>query len=184
MRAAQDIFARDGFEAARLEDIAREAGYTRGAFYANFECKADLFVALFQEEMARRGEMLQARVSDIQESRAKLDAIRDFYVELSRDRRWGLLILEYKLFAIRHPELKARLALLHSQHMASPLMRDLYDELGVRLPVSRIATRLSLGAFAHALNLEHVLDPVAVTEDDASLLLELFFDAVTRREEL
>src|SRR5579872_6765002 len=44
--AAERIFARSGFEAARLEDIAALAGYTRGAFYANFEGKEDIFFAL------------------------------------------------------------------------------------------------------------------------------------------
>ena len=40
--AAEKVFARDGFEAARLEDIAGLAGYTRGAFYANFQSKEDI----------------------------------------------------------------------------------------------------------------------------------------------
>ena len=42
--AAEQTFARDGYEAARLEDIAARAGYTRGAFYANFESKEDIFL--------------------------------------------------------------------------------------------------------------------------------------------
>jgi AcrR family transcriptional regulator len=41
LAAALRIFARDGFERSRLEDIAAEAGYTRGAFYANFATKED-----------------------------------------------------------------------------------------------------------------------------------------------
>jgi AcrR family transcriptional regulator len=47
IQAAERIFARDGFAAAKLEEIAAEAGYTRGAFYANFDSKEDLFLALF-----------------------------------------------------------------------------------------------------------------------------------------
>lgn len=43
LAAAERLFARDGFEAARLEDIAAQAGYSRGAFYANFEDKEDIF---------------------------------------------------------------------------------------------------------------------------------------------
>ena len=39
--AAEQTFARDGYEAARLEDIAARAGYTRGAFYANFASKEE-----------------------------------------------------------------------------------------------------------------------------------------------
>src|ERR1700686_565904 len=52
--AAKRIFAQDGFEAARLEDIAAGAGYTRGAFYANFKSKEDIFFALFEEGVGER----------------------------------------------------------------------------------------------------------------------------------
>ena len=48
MQAAEKIFARDGFDSAKLEEIAAEAGYTRGAFYANFDSKEDLFLALLE----------------------------------------------------------------------------------------------------------------------------------------
>src|SRR5258708_39728029 len=47
--AAKRIFAQQGFEAARLEDIAAGAGYNRGAFYANFKSKEDIFFAIFEE---------------------------------------------------------------------------------------------------------------------------------------
>ena len=181
MRAAMDIFARDGFEAARLEDIAREAGYTRGAFYANFASKDDLFVALFQEEMARRSGLLRTRIAGLAMIDDKLHAIRDFYVELSRDHRWSLLALEFKLFAIRHPEMRARLASLHSEQMTSPLVRELLDEVETRMPVSRVASRLSLVAMAQALTLEHLLDADAMTEQEVARLLEIYFDAVTGR---
>src|SRR5258708_12782333 len=48
LAAAERIFARDGFEAARLEDIAAGAGYTRGAFYANFGGKEQIFFPLLE----------------------------------------------------------------------------------------------------------------------------------------
>src|ERR1700683_4739597 len=58
--AAERIFARDGFEAARLEDIAGLAGYTRGAFYANFRSKEDIFFALLEHWVGHRIAALNA----------------------------------------------------------------------------------------------------------------------------
>jgi AcrR family transcriptional regulator len=43
--AARAVFARDGFHGARIDAIAAEAGYTKGAVYSNFAGKADLFLA-------------------------------------------------------------------------------------------------------------------------------------------
>src|SRR5690348_12636055 len=54
LAAAEKAFARDGFEAARLEDIASLAGYTRGAFYANFKSKEDIFFALLEHWVGQR----------------------------------------------------------------------------------------------------------------------------------
>src|SRR6266404_7451504 len=54
LAAAKRIFAQQGFEAARLEDIAAGAGYTRGAFYANFEDKEEIFFALLEEWVRQR----------------------------------------------------------------------------------------------------------------------------------
>ena len=53
IRSARHIFARDGFEHARIEDIALRARKTRGAFYDNFKDKEDVFLAIFEEDMAR-----------------------------------------------------------------------------------------------------------------------------------
>lgn len=44
--AARMVFARDGFHGARLDVIANEAGYSKGAVYSNFANKAELFLAV------------------------------------------------------------------------------------------------------------------------------------------
>jgi AcrR family transcriptional regulator len=48
------VFARRGFDAASVEEIAEEAGYSHGAVYSNFDGKADLFLAVFEDYMAER----------------------------------------------------------------------------------------------------------------------------------
>jgi AcrR family transcriptional regulator len=41
--AARDEFARNGLERARVEDISRQAGISKGAFYLHFATKEDAF---------------------------------------------------------------------------------------------------------------------------------------------
>jgi TetR/AcrR family acrAB operon transcriptional repressor len=53
LRAALGVFSRDGYAATRLEDIAQEAGVTRGAIYWHFSSKADLYGALVDDATAR-----------------------------------------------------------------------------------------------------------------------------------
>src|SRR5437016_11788706 len=52
--AAATVFARRGFAAASLDEVAEEASLTKGAVYSNFESKDDLIVALLDERLDRR----------------------------------------------------------------------------------------------------------------------------------
>lgn len=51
--AARRVFSDVGFHAATLERIAREAGFSKGAVYSNFEDKSDLFLAVMDADLAR-----------------------------------------------------------------------------------------------------------------------------------
>src|SRR5215210_9439675 len=46
LSAAERVFIRRGLQAASIEEIADEAGLTRGAFYSNFQRKEQIFVDL------------------------------------------------------------------------------------------------------------------------------------------
>ncbi|MFP5226478.1 MAG: TetR family transcriptional regulator [Acidobacteriota bacterium] len=114
LEAARRIFARDGFEMARLEDIAATAGKTRGAFYANFRDKEDVFFALFEENMRREKRQMGEQLSEAGSDDAKIEVMAKHLLEVLADRRRMLLALEFKLYAIRHPKRTKRLADLHS----------------------------------------------------------------------
>jgi len=123
LAAAETVFARNGFEAARLEDIAALAGYTRGAFYAHFEGKEDIFFALLEQWVAERIGEVNAVLEKQKNPQARLRALRDHYTHSRKDRRLVLLSLEFKLFALRHPETHARLRARHERLRA---LRDHY----------------------------------------------------------
>jgi AcrR family transcriptional regulator len=48
--AAQQMVARQGLAATSVEDIAKEAGFSRGAFYSNFSDKNALFIELLRRD--------------------------------------------------------------------------------------------------------------------------------------
>ncbi|MGI8579702.1 MAG: TetR/AcrR family transcriptional regulator [Solirubrobacteraceae bacterium] len=65
--AAQTVFLRDGFDGASVERITAEAGYTRGAFYSNFDTKEQLFVELLQDRIySYYRRMGERRLADIE----------------------------------------------------------------------------------------------------------------------
>lgn len=58
--AAATVFARHGFNGARMEDVAREAGVAKGLLYRHFASKEELFGALMVERGADFTSRLQA----------------------------------------------------------------------------------------------------------------------------
>ncbi len=52
LAAALEVFAERGFQAARLEEVARRAGVSKGALYLYFETKADLFRAVVTDAIS------------------------------------------------------------------------------------------------------------------------------------
>lgn len=180
--SAEQIFARDGFEAARLEDIASLAGYTRGAFYANFESKEDIFIALLERWIAGRIEEVSSLLRRHETPAKRLRALREHYAQLAKDRRLALLSLELKLFAIRHPEAHARLRPRQQKLRAcgASILTGVMRELGRSLPISSTAAATGLGALSNALLLEHLVDAKTLPDGESRHLLGIFFDAVIR----
>jgi AcrR family transcriptional regulator len=178
--AAKRIFAKDGFEAARLEDIAAGAGYTRGAFYANFKSKEDIFFALFEEWVGERIESVTKALRRPSNLTEKLVAVRTHYAELATDRRLVLISMEFKLFALRHPEAHARLRSRHRRIRASfgELFSELMGALGKTIPIAYPAASACLGAVSQGLLLEHLLDPKTLSDGDVRHVLGLFFDSI------
>jgi len=63
VQAALEVFAEKGFAAARLDDIARQAGVSKGALYLYFETKEDLFRAVVREAVAPNLDMVEAMLA-------------------------------------------------------------------------------------------------------------------------
>jgi AcrR family transcriptional regulator len=179
--AAKRIFARDGFEAARIEDIAGATGHTRGAFYAHFNSKEDLFFALLEQEAGVRLRDLRDVLERCSGSAGRLRALRKFYVERASDRQWVMLALEFKLFAWRHPKLRARLARTHRRIRESLKLETigkLIPELMKGSRESREVRRVALEGVLNGLVLEHAYDPETISQTQATAVLGRMFDVL------
>ena len=92
----------------------------------------------------------------------RLQALREFYVGRVSDRQWVMLALEFKLFALRHPKLRARLARTHRRIRESlklETISKLIPELMQSGRESREVRRVALEAVLNGLVLEHAYDP-------------------------
>ena len=173
------VFARDGFEAARIEDIAAASGHTRGAFYANFETKEDLFLVLLEEQAVKRVGELSAVLERSKTGQGALKALRAAYLERANDPRWAMLTLEFKLFALRHGK-HAKLAAAHRRIRASMNFDAITKFLPPRLCDAKTgeACKVMLEVALSGLVVEHAYDPKRISRRQVAILLGQIFDMV------
>ena len=171
LQSARRIIARDGFEACRIEDIAASTGHTRGAFYAHFPNKEDLFFAIFEQEVRRRIERIRTVLESRATAQERLASLREFYVDRVSDRQWAMLLLEFKLFALRHPRLRPKLAATHRRLRAS-LRLESVDQ------ACDEPKKAALEAILSGLSLEHAYDPVRISRQQATAILGVLFDTL------
>lgn len=111
--AAEEVFAEKGFAPATLDDIARAAGYTKGAIYKHFTTKEDLFLAVSDRYWRRYFENFSEVMSSAtQIGEAELDEIAKRWRQLSRDRgaEHAALGHEFTLYLLRNPDARERVA--------------------------------------------------------------------------
>jgi AcrR family transcriptional regulator len=109
LSAALRVFARRGYREAGVDEIAAEAGYSKGALYWHFSGKEELLIALLEERIdARMRDRFALLASAPPERDMSVEASREFARMLSETREVLLLEREYWSLAIRDPELRAR----------------------------------------------------------------------------
>jgi AcrR family transcriptional regulator len=171
--AAEQVFARRGYEKAQLEQIAQASGFSKGALYAHFKSKEELFLALAKTKAEGYQAKLRLALDKALTREAKIAAFRSFYVNLSKEKEWALIIFEVKLFVTRHPEVKERL------RRAEEELGDSVEEALVELLGSPVrAAGKALGGIFSALVLEANLEPDVLTERKLRAMLGTSFDAL------
>lgn len=97
-----------------MDQIVREAGFSKGAFYVHFESKDDLFWAVLEERIFRQNEALRQAVDH---SKPMADNVRTIlsavFGLLGDDPLWGSLFMEFHAHAARNDEVRRRLGTMY-----------------------------------------------------------------------
>src|ERR1700691_3429747 len=113
LNAAEALFAEQGFEKTQLEEVAARAGYTRGAIYAHFASKEDLFLALMELRVHAKFTAARHTIEAEPDVAKRPDIFKQWLASQVSDHVWGTLMLEFKLYALRRPESREKLQHLY-----------------------------------------------------------------------
>jgi AcrR family transcriptional regulator len=167
LEAAARVFARRGMQSASIDEVAEEAGYTKGAFYANFKSKEELFLAMLDQRFAEHVERIDAIIagdSDFQEQAREGGA--DFMRSISDDPEWERLFFEFAALATRNEDFRQELVTRY--HALRERMAELYaariERMGTEPPVPVDELAMMVFAMANGIAMEKLLEPDAVPD--------------------
>jgi AcrR family transcriptional regulator len=181
LASAARVFARRGFHAASVEEVAEDAGFSKGAVYSNFASKEDLFLAMVEARFQDRLGAIRAAVAEPgapgEQARRSADS---FIRQLAADPEWPPVFLEFWAYAQRDPSVRRRFAAQVSavREAVAEILASRASELGVELPLPADQLATMTFAMATGFAMERQLDPNAVPDDLLGTMLELFFAGV------
>ena len=178
--AAQKLIAKKGFSAASVEDIAELAGYTRGAFYSNFDSKNDLFIELLRRDHAKT----HTQYRDLQNDSIPLDHIhkrsREIYVHMYRDDESYMNWTEARMLATRDPKFRAKLNALLAEKRAeiAKFISYFYRRAGTTPPAPAAVMAMGFMSLFEGVQLSMLSSPADMTAENAESVLSLFVESI------
>jgi AcrR family transcriptional regulator len=165
--SAARVFAQRGYHAASVDEIAEQAGFTKGSVYANFPTKERLFLAVWdrQQEQLERSFAAMTKPGS-----STVDAMGELaQVAAPTDPQawqWGLLTLEFFLYAVREPSLQGELAerfQVTRRRLAASLEPHLHG--AGEPPLTSIELAIVAMAVSTGLGVQAVLEASAIPPD-------------------
>jgi AcrR family transcriptional regulator len=184
LAAARRVFLARGYINATLDAIAEEAGFSKGVVYSQFESKADMFLALLEARISERAEQNE-RLAALLDARSLAEAVPELALALRRaEPEWTHLVLEFRLYAARVPELSERYARLHERTIdgLAGVFARLHERAGStpRYPV-RVLAELALGINVGAF-LEQLAKPAAIDSPFPQVISELVMQTARQQD--
>jgi TetR/AcrR family transcriptional regulator, transcriptional repressor of aconitase len=137
MAVGREHFLRYGLGGAVAEKIAEDAGYSRGALYANFDGKEDLFLAVIREEQDCRKEAFHSIFKEEPSAKERLRKMRDAVADQVTDPDWIILRAEFEAGALRNERIRQTFVEVHRKQVrdGGNLIRSLARSSEIHLGV-------------------------------------------------
>ena len=177
LESAGRVFARRGLAHASVDEVAADAGFTKGAVYANFGSKDELFLEMLDARFAQRLQEMDRALSTDEPPEAQARAAgRDFVDYLGGDPEWARLFFEAALYAGRddgfREQLQSRYRAMRERMAALLQERAQAGGFDPGVGFDHLATMIF--AMANGVAFERLVEPDAVPDDLFASMLELF----------
>ncbi len=166
--SALGVFARHGYERATVDEIVREAGFSKGAFYVHFESKDDLFWAMLEERINRTLGSFRAGLDAGAPVAENLQTVLASAFRLDQDVLWSAVYVEFVAHAARNDKVRVRLAEMYRiwRGFAVEILRVGQEAGLVRKDIDLDLTSSVLIAVIEGMMMQSRLAPAAVRVEE------------------
>lgn len=185
LESATSVFAEKGLHRASIDDIASHAGFTKGAFYANFKSKEELFLAMLDLHFAERLSAIEQVTSTREAIADQAEQVGlDFLAALRGDEEWCKLFLEFSSHATRHEEFRRELLARTDALRAgvAAILARRASEAGITPIIEPDLVARMTFAMAHGVAIEQLLDE-STPEELFGTMLRMFFSGLETASE-
>ena len=153
IEVARKHFLRDGLAGAVAEKIAEEAGFTRGALYANFNGREDLFLAVVRSSVDSELEVFRGILKSEGTPEERFGRMREAFADMVANPGWVLLEAEFQANALRNEDVRKVLRehLEGRMKEGAAMLRQFDQQLGVSLPAAPEEIAIVLGSLGQGL---------------------------------
>jgi AcrR family transcriptional regulator len=178
--AAQKLFAKKGFEAVSVETVSEAAGYSRGAFYSNFDSKEELFFELIRRDHQRKNDELNALIDDSMPIEQVRQRVNEHYSQLYRDNESCMNWTEARMLAARDARFRVRLnALIEQKRQGiAGFIQYFYQRVGVTPPIPPNDLAMGFMSLAEGIKLYLLSSPTDLSPDTVESILKVFVDTM------
>jgi AcrR family transcriptional regulator len=175
--SARLAFIRNGYAGTTIDAIAEGAGFSKGAFYSNFQSKEGILFELLEEHQRRERAELQ-EILDRSESSEGLFMLLDPWLEnLNQSTDWALLVIEMRLLAQRSPGFASAYLDLERGHrkVLGQFIQEAFRRSGKVLPLDPDILASACVALAEGMALQRFnLNRQPQTPDPSGRVIMLF----------
>ena len=182
--AAEFLFIERGFHATSVDEIALEAGYTKGAVYSNFGSKEDLFFAVYERRADRVVAEYERAVREAGPVGGSERLVTQAAQRRGSDDGWLAVFFEFWAHVVRRPELRERFAKIHAR-VVEPIVvsiERLVEEREIELPVEARQYTVAVYVMTLGLSLERLTQPEVVDVTLGPRMVRAMFEDVKRRD--
>jgi AcrR family transcriptional regulator len=143
--AALKLFSTSGYEHATVDDISREAGYSKGAYYFHFSTKDDILMELLRMWTEDRTNLLAASDGEATSAGGLRNVLATFFTY--EEKRWPAVLLEFWSQALRNDDVSRRITQAYASWRAR--LAEAFDQaaaagaIGVRSAQDAAAVALA-----------------------------------------